>query len=214
MELYEDGTFNMDIDVATPENKIDIPHKTLPSDLPQLVHTQIRNKSISFYDKDMKLVQTTTIDLPDMHETIAGIKKLGDEYSQDEINQTIATMQGHPYLHKLDEFIAQAPTKEGITVLEQGETYATIRVDMMAMDNKSTYDVVYLMDRIRNKIAGQRIYDKDDKITQTSYYGYNNGKQQYLNAIKTEQNYELPTGNQIKMVSNSYIDNYQININL
>jgi hypothetical protein len=72
---------------------------------------------------------------------------------------------------------------------------------------------VLLIDKTLNKVVGTRIYD-NNQLLQTTFYGYNEGEVQSLNAIKTVQKIQLSSGNKIDMVSCSKIDDMEFNLNL
>jgi len=214
MELLENGTINMTINSLEFPEKIELPSQILPDDRPQITKTEIKGNSISFYDDNGNLISSTHIDIPIQVETVKQIKELKDEYTQEEINKTIATMQGHQYIENLDEFLKNNSQEKGITVIEQGDSYVTIRMDMSVEDSKNEHDIVLLIDKLRNKMVGNRIYGANDELLQTTYFGYNNGEQQYLSAIKTEQKMLLPSGKSVTLLTHNSIDNFKLDINI
>jgi hypothetical protein len=213
MELLESGVINMIIEKIAFESEIKMPHRTAPDDMPQISKTEIYGSTANFYDDKGNLLNTTHIDIPNHTETVQKIKELGNDYTMEEINNTIATMQGHLFIDNLNEFIEDAP-KQGIQVVEQGESYVTLRMPMSNIDPNMQEDVVLLIDKVLNKMVGTRIYSADDKLLQSTYFGYNDGQQKYLNAIKQEVSIILPSGKEVLMTSLSKIDNFKFDLNI
>lgn len=86
----------------------------------------------------------------------------------------------------------------------------------MPLDNIEpvmSQESVLLIDKTLNKIVGTRIYS-NNQLLQSTFFGYNKGDVQSLNAIKTIQKIQLLSGNEIDMVSYSKIDDMEFNLNL
>ena len=213
MQLLANGQMNITIDVIDFKEKIKIEHKTLPDDTPAIVKTEIVGNSIRFYDKDGNLLSQENFDFPNQMDKVEKIQELGNNYSVEDINSTLATMQGQQYISNLEEYIANA-AENGATILEQGENYVTIRTSFKHIDPRMEEDAVLLIDKSINKMVGSRIYDKDNKLLQSIFYGYKKGEVQSLNAIKIEQKMALPSGNEVNMVNLTKIDDLQMKINI
>lgn len=182
-------------------------------DTPAIVKTEIVGNSIRFYDKDGNLLSQENFDFPNQMDKVEKIQELGNNYSVEDINSTLATMQGQQYISNLEEYIANA-AENGATILEQGENYVTIRTSFKHIDPRMEEDAVLLIDKSINKMVGSRIYDKDNKLLQSIFYGYKKGEVQSLNAIKIEQKMALPSGNEVNMVNLTKIDDLQMKINI
>jgi len=212
MELFEDGTLNMVIEELEFKQKIKSPHNTLPDDSPKIVKTEITGNTISFYDKKGALLNSEPIDMPSQTQMVADIKELGKNVSLNDINNTIATMQGQQFAANLETFIANA-AQNGVQILEQGEDFVTMRMPMSTIDPKIQEETVLLIDKKKNRVVANRIYGVNNELLQSSYFGYNTGTQEYLTAIKQEGNIVLPSGKTATLETNSKIDNFNFSLN-
>ena len=161
MQLLTNGQMNITIDVLDFKEKIKINHHTLPDTSPAIFKTKIVGNSISFYDKEGNLLSQENFDFPNQIEKVKKIQELGNNYSSEDINSTLASMQGLQYISNLEEYIANA-AENGATVLEQGENYVTIRTSLKQIDPKIDEDAVLLIDKSINKMVGSRIYGKNN----------------------------------------------------
>lgn len=212
MTLLENGQMNIVINNVDFKRNINISHKTLPDDSPKIVKTEIIGNTVKFYDVNGKILSTENIPIPNHSETVKRIKEIGEKFSADDINNTIATMQGQQFIDNLKEYIANAE-QNGVEVIEQGEKFVTLRSNFSNIDPSMQGASVLLIDKSINKLVGTRVYDVDDKLVQTVFFGYNKGKVQSMNAIKVEQMEQLPTGKEVKMILLSKIDNLEFNLN-
>ncbi len=213
MYLLENGQLNMTIEEIYFEHKIKIPHKVLPDDTPKTVKTIISGNSVSCYDKNNKLLSTDKIEVQNHIEMVNSIKEIGDKFSEEDINQTIATMQGFKFINNLEEFIKDAP-KNDIQVTEQGNGYVTLRMSLSKIDPRMTEQSVLLIDRTKNKLVGSRIYSIDNELLQSTLFGYSNGEVKSLNAIRVKQLITLPSGKEIEMINISKINDLKFNLNI
>lgn len=213
MEISKNGEVSMTIDKLDFKNNIKIPHKTPPSDIPEIVRTEIFGNTAYFYTKNKKLVNSEYIEIPNQTELVEKIKKLGNKFSAEDVNQAMATMQGQFFADNLDEFIDNA-IKNGAHVIEQGDSYITLRISLKQKDQNIEQDVVLLIDRNINKVVGSRIYNAKNELLQTIYYGYNKGKVQSLKAIRVEEKTKLPSGKEVKMIISSKIEKLKFNLNI
>ena len=157
------------------------------------------------YDEDGKKVHSSHIDLPNQLELVKKVKELGSKFTAEDINSTIATMQGQKFIGNLEDFIAKAPAN-GIQVLEQGEDFVSLRMPLNKIDSRMKQESVLLIDKKLNKIVGNRIYNEHNEILQSTLYGYNSGEIKSLCAIKVNQKVKLPSGQQVDMELNTRID--------
>jgi len=213
MELFESGQMNITIEERDFKQKTRNPHKILPDTSPKIVKTVISGNSISFYDKNSKLLNTESIPIPNHIETVNKIKEIGAKFSAEDLSRTIATMQGQQFIDNLEEFIKDAP-KNGVQVMEQGKNYVTLRISYKQLDPRVKEETVLLIDKRLNKMVGTRIYSENNELLQSTFFGYSKGEVKSLNAIKIEQKIRLPSGKSIKMITNSKIDNLTFNLNI
>lgn len=213
MELMKSGQINMTIESLDFKEKIRIPHKTLPDPSPKIVKTVITGNSASFYDKNDKLLSTEKIPISNQIELVEKINKLGKNISQEDINETIATMQGHKFVANLEEFIANAPSNN-IQISERGNNLVTARMPLSKIDPRMSEDVVLLIDRNKNKLVGTRVYSANNKLLQSVLFAYNKGRVKSLKAIRTSESISLPSGSETKMITLSKIENLQFNLNI
>jgi hypothetical protein len=222
MELFESGQLDITIEEVDFSKKIRNPHKILPDDSPKIVKTVISGNTIKFYDANGKLLSTENIPIPNHSDLVKTIKDIGKDFTQKDINETIATMQGHHLIDNLEDFIKnleeennhlQKSSGSPITIIEQGDNYVTLRMPLNNIEPAMSQESVLLIDKTLNKIVGTRIYS-NNQLLQSTFFGYNKGEVQSLNAIKTIQKIQLLSGNEIDMISYSKIDDMEFNLNL
>ena len=146
MQLFENGQMNLIIEELDFERKIKIRHKILPDDSPKIVRTEIIGGMASFYDKNGELISTTPIDIPTQIEIVNKIKKLGNKFSREDVNNTLAAIQGQQFIDDLEELTKNA-SKNGVQVIEQGQNYVTLRMSQKHIDPRIEEEVVYLVDK-------------------------------------------------------------------
>ncbi len=222
MELFESGQLDITIKEVGFSKKIRNPHKILPDDSPKIVKTVISGNTIKFYDANGKLLSTENIPIPNHSDLVKTIKDIGKDFTPEDINDVITTMQGHHLIDNLEEFIKnleeennhlQKSSGSPITIIEQGDNYVTLRMPLNNIEPAMSQESVLLIDKTLNKIVGTRIYS-NNQLLQSTFFGYNKGKVQSLNAIKTIQKIQLVSGNEIDMISYSKIDDMEFNLNL
>lgn len=180
---------------------------------PKTVRTEIIGGIASFYDKNGELLGTASINLPNQLETVDRIKKLGVKFSTRDVNKTMAAIQGQQFVDDLEELIKNA-AKNGVQVLEQGENHVTMRMSQRHINPRIEEEVVLLIDKKMNRVVGNRVYDVNNELLQTTFFEYSKGEEKYLNAIKQEQKVRLPSGKEVKMVANTKISNFKFNLNI
>ena len=213
MQLFENGQMSLTIEELDFERKINVRHKTIPDDSPKIVKTEIIGGMASFYDKKGELISKTPIDLPNQIEIVNKIKKLGNNFSSEDVNNTLAILQGQQLVDNLDELTKNA-SKYGVRILEQGENYITLRMSQKHIDPRIEEEVVLLIDKNINRIVGNRIYSANNKLLQTTFFGYSNDEDKVLNTIRLEQNIPLPSGKEINSITLSKIDDFKFNLNI
>jgi hypothetical protein len=222
MELFENGQLDITIEEVDFSKKIRNPHKILPDDSPKIVKTVISGNTIKFYDADGELLSTENIPIPNHSDLVKTIKDIGKDFTPEDINETIATMQGHHLIDNLEDFIKNLEEENNhllkssgspITIIEQGDNYVTLRMPLDNIEPAMSQESVLLIDKTLNKIVGTRIYS-NNQLLQSTFFGYNKGEVQSLNAIKTIQKIQLLSGNEIDMISYSKIDDMEFNLNL
>ncbi|MDA9317078.1 hypothetical protein N9Q58_04100 [Polaribacter sp.] len=222
MELFESGQLDITIEEVDFSKKIRNPHKILPDDSPKIVKTVISGNTIKFYDDKGSLLNTENIPIPNHSDLVKTIKEIGKDFTPEDINDVITTMQGHNLIDNLEEFIKtleeennhlQRSSGSPITIIEQGDNYVTLRMPLNNIEPAMSQESVLLIDKTLNKIVGTRIYS-NNQLLQSTFFGYNKGDVKSLNAIKTIQKIQLLSGNEIDMISYSKIDNMEFNLNL
>ena len=222
MVLFENGQMDITIEEKNLKKQTNIQHKILPDDNPKIVKTIIRGNIITFYDENGTLLGTENIPIPNHSDLVKTIKDIGKDFSSEDINDVITTMQGHHLIDNLEEFIKdldeenyhrKSSSGSPITIIEQGDNYVTLRMPLNNIEPAMSQESVLLIDKTLNKIVGTRIYS-NNQLLQSTFFGYNKGEVQSLNAIKTIQKIQLLSGNEIDMISYSKIDDMEFNLNL
>ncbi len=211
MQLSESGEVSLTIDKLNFKNKIKIPNNTPANDIPEIVRTEIIGNTAYFYDKSKKLKGSEHIEIPNQIKLVEKIKKLRDKFSEEDINEALATMQGQFFADNTEEFIKNA-SENGAEIQELEDGYITVRMPLKDMGQN--LETVLLINKNINKLVGNRIYNEKNELLQTVYYGYNKGKIQSLNAVRVEEKISLPSGKEIKMTTNSKIENLKFNLNI
>lgn len=226
MALFESGQMDITIKALDFKEKIKNLHKILPDDSPQIVKTVISGSTIKFYDENDKLLNTETIPIPDHTELVKTIKDIGTEFSPEDVNSVVATMQGHHLIDNLEDFIKDLGYQNGtlskssknntdpITIVEQGDNFVTLRMPLSAAEPAMNQEAVLLIDKTLNKLVGTRIYNSGNTLLQSTFFGYNDGEVQSLNAIKTIEKVTLASGDEVDMITYSKIDDMELNLNL
>lgn len=229
MNLYETGQLSIIIEEIDFEKKINIPHQVLPDDTPQVSKTVISDNTIRFYDKNGSLLGTEHMPLPDHSDLVKTINDMGDEHSDEDINKVVTTMQGDHLGDNLEDFLKDLIEEKqddndfeyqsfaesnGITIIKQDEKHVTLRVPLNNINPAISEVAVLLIDKSANKLVGTRMYDASNKLLQTTYLGYNKGVVAYLNAIKTLEIEELPSGKKVEHITYTEINDFDFNLNL
>jgi len=211
IEFMENGAVNMTIKDVSFDKKIVIPHKTLPNTSPKIVKTEIFGNTANYYDSNNKLISSVNVEIPLQTDLVERIHKLGENFTVEELNDPITTLQGVNFIKNLDDFIAQADSN--VIVSNQGEEMITIRVNLSYLNPKNTGSSVLLIDKVNKRLLATRIYSDINELLQTTFYGYNKDTKN-LDAIKTIQAFRLPSGNVIKSISTSKIEKLTFKINI
>lgn len=209
MQLLESGQMNLTIEELDFKEKIDIKHKVLPDNSPKIVKTEINRNSAKFYNANGKLISQAPMDMPNQYKLVERIKNMGSKISKEEINKTIAAIQGQQFIDDLDALRNNA-SENGVKILEQGENHVTMRMPKDDLKNET----VLLVDKGNKKIVGSRIYNSGNELLESTFFGYGNDDYQFLNAIRKEVNIELPSGKTTNTFINTKFDNYKFNLNI
>lgn len=120
----------------------------------------------------------------------------------------------------LENFLAQIKASNPIVreveefqILEENEAYVTIRVDMAQFEPGQTGINVMLLDKEKNRMVANRMYDEGDEVLQTTYYGYAKGETEALDAIRVEEPVLLEEPAEITKVTLTKISDLNISIN-
>lgn len=209
MQLFESGQTSLTIEELDFKQKIKIKHKILPDNSPKIIKTEIIGNSAKFYDMNGKLISQAPMSLPNQHELAERIKKMGAKISSEDVNKTVAAIQGQQFIDDLDALINNT-AKNGVRVLEQGKNHITIRMPKDNLDNET----VLLVDKGINKIVGSRVYNRDNELLESTFFRYSKEDNQFLNAIRKEVKTELPSGKKINTIINTRFENYKFNLNI
>lgn len=213
MTLLNSGQMNVTIENIAFENTINLPHHAPQNTTLGVTKTEIFGNAVFFYDNNGRLLAHESFPAGNFNEMVELINGLREKYSVLGINRILANMQGHLYVENLNRFIENA-AENGIEVMEHNDHLVTLRADFKRIDPRAEGSSVILVDRIRNRLLGVRIYDSANTLIQSVVYGYNRGERQTLNAIKVEQNQELVNGIEVKLITYIKIDNLEFSVNI
>jgi hypothetical protein len=222
MELFESGQLDITIEELDFSEKIRIPHETMPDKSPKIVKTVISGNIIKFYDANSKLLNTENIQISNHSDLVKTIKDIGKDYTPEEINDVITTMQGHQFTDNLEAFIKdieednnylQKSSESSASIVKQDDRYVLVRMPLNNTETASNEESFLVLDKKSNKIVGNRIYI-DDELIQTTTYGYDEGAVKSLKSVHTTEKVKLISGNETDMTTISNIEDMKFNINL
>lgn len=216
MQLFEDGQMHMIIEELDFEKKTTVQHQILPDPFPKIVKTVIEGNTVRFYNTKGTLMGAENIPIPNNLEMAKTIKALGDQFSEEDIYDAIATMQGQQFVGNLEKFLnSGAIPRNGTNIIEQGENYVTLRVPFNSIETGMEGESVLLIDKTMNKLVASRTYSIENELLQSTFLGYSQGDKKALNAIRVEEKVTLPSGEEVTQTTNSQIEmlNFSVNIN-
>ena len=205
MFIMPDGTVNMVIEEMDFERIINIEHEVDPNDVPRITRSEITGNVATYYDSNRKMVCATPIEMQKQTELVKRIKMLGEKFGYEEVAKSFATMQGGIFEEAIEKMIADARAKGNYIAYD--EHYATVRTNLADAVAGATGEAVVIVDRKINKIVAYVNYDENEKETLRIYYGYEKEGAPILNATRTEQTIELPSGAEVWQITCTKIDN-------
>jgi hypothetical protein len=212
MTLLPNGEIRMITENLNLEKPINLPHQTVPSDIPEIKRSEIIGSRISFYDVNGKLVGNEEFKTPKQTQLVDEIKKMKNHSSEEEIAEAIATMQGQVFIRNMQTFLTEARI-QGAFVLE-GERYVTVRQDLAKMGINQQGSCVTLIDMQQGKILGYTIYDEKENMIQKTYYRYHKKGVRSIANIQTEEIFQLPSGIEVSKITQLNFDNLVYKLNL
>ncbi len=207
MKLFENGEMELSVQELTHPNKIDLKHKTLPNDVPDIMKTETKDGMIKFYDKDNRLIHSQEFELPNQIEMVNKLKSIGKDYSPEMMKNMTESQYGKLFMDNLNELLKN-PSKEGVKVTSQNEKFVTLRKPTGERGQES----VTLVNKEKKRVVGSRIY-QDNELVMSMYYGYDS-KTSRVNATKQLMKVALPSGSEVNQEVNTIITDYQFDINL
>lgn len=218
--LYETGEAQLTIEHLSQNEGIKIPHEDLPDDRSPVKKTIIYGGEISWYDGSGALLGTETMDRLDYSTWISDIKQIKDTNSKEDINKALRNFQSQFFKANLEKFLENIKANNPIVreieqfqILEENETYVTIRLDLAQFEPGQTGINVMLIDKDKNRMVANRIYTESNEILQTTYYGYTKGDSEALDAIRVEEPLILEGQIELTKVTLNKISNLNISIN-
>jgi hypothetical protein len=213
MVLLPSGEVNMIIEKLKLEKPINIPHQTIPSDIPEIVRTEILGSQISFFDASGKLVATEETQLPRQTQLLEELKRVRSHSSEEEIAEAIATMQGHFFVKNMETYLREVEA-QGAFIQQHDGGYVTVRQDLSKMGINQRGASVMLLGMKQGKMLAYVIYDENEKLVQSTSYKYRSEGVQSVEAIQTREVFELPSGIEVSKITLMKFDNltYKLNI--
>ncbi|MCL2073747.1 MAG: hypothetical protein FWH18_07495 [Marinilabiliaceae bacterium] len=209
VEVYimPDGTINMAIEEMDFERKINIPHEIEPSDVPQTKRTEIIGNTVTFYDGSRRMLATENFQSEKMVEWAEQIK----QSSNQDAAQKYANLQSNIWGQTIENTIEEARTR-GMFV-EYDDQIVSVRQNLCDIMHQATGAIVTIIDRNINKMVAYTIYDENEKITSTMFFGYETEGAHLMNATRTETVLEMPSGAEVLQITSTKIENYIFNLN-
>lgn len=218
--LHESGEAELTIFHSSKNEGIKIPHEDLPDDRPDIKKTVIFGGKISLFDGAGTLISSESIDRLDYSNLISDIKKIKSENSQEEISKALKSFQSQFFEANLKGFLEEIKGNKPVVrqieefqILEENETYVTIRVEMNPSESSQPGTNVLLIDKDKNRLVANRLYDRSDEVAQTTYYGYAKGQIEALDAIRIEEPFLVEEGAEITKVTLTKLSNLNISLN-
>ena len=210
MFLMPDGSVNMTIEELDFERTIKIPHKIQPDNNSKITKTEIVGGIACFYDKTGKMTDRQPVEIPNQKGLAEQIKKLRNDFGTDEVAKAFNTMRGMIFDQAIDQMLADAKTRGKVT--EYDEQFVTVRTKFSDYMPDAKGAAVILVDRNINKIVSSVIYDEKENETSRNYFGYEKNGAPILNATRTEQLIELPSGAKVWQITDTKIDKMKYNL--
>jgi hypothetical protein len=218
--LHETGEAQLNIEHLSKNEGIKIPHEDLSDDRAPVKKTVIYGGEISWYDGSGALLGSQPMQRLDYSAWITEIKKIKETNSKEEINRALRNFQSQFFKANLENFIEQIKKSNPIVreieefqILEENETYVTIRVDLAQFEPGQTGINVMLIDKNKNRMVANRIYTEGNEILQTTYYGYAKGETGALDAIRVEEPLFLEEKIELTKVTLTKISDLNISLN-
>jgi len=209
--LMPDGSVNMSIEKLDFERIIRIPNEIASSDFPEIKRTEIIGNNAVFYDVNRKILGSQQIMLPKQKQLADQIKQYGEQLGYEALAKAYATMQGAPFDQSVEKIITEARAKGQLT--EYDAQFATVRTKLSEVNPDAKGANVAIIDRNINKVVASTNYDEKERMTRCTYYGYEKESAPMLNAIRTEQLIQLPSGAEVWQISCTKIENLKLKIN-
>jgi len=211
MVLLADGTVNMTIEQMKFERNIKIPHQTLPNDMPGVHKTVVMGNTVSLYDINGNLIGVQQMEMPKKIELAEQVKKMGAQYSDEEIAQVLSGMHGSHFEQNFEKMIAEAKAKGQLT--EHGEQYVSIRVNFSDIKPGAKGAGVMLVNKDSKKKVASITYNEKDEAIHRMYYGYEKEGTPIQSATRSELLVKVPSNNEVWKVTSSKIENFKFKIN-
>ncbi|MEE9349492.1 MAG: hypothetical protein V3U80_05550 [Flavobacteriaceae bacterium] len=93
------------------------------------------------------------------------------------------------------------------------ENFVDLRMPFTEIDSRLTKETVTLIDKSLERIVGTKLYDVNNKLIQSILFWYDI-ETHSLKGIRMEEDLKLPSGQLIKKVTTTKIDNLIYKINL
>ncbi|RZS95689.1 hypothetical protein [Cecembia calidifontis] len=218
--LFETGEARLSIEHLAKNEGIKIPHEDLPDDRSPVKKTVIYGGEISWYDGSGVLLGSESVDRLDYSSWISDIKQIKETNSKEDINRALRNFQSQFFKVNLEKFLENIKANNPIVreieefqILEENETYVTIRVDLAQFEPGQTGINVMLIDKNKNRMVANRIYTEGYEILQTTYYGYSKKDIETLDAIRVEEPLLLEEPVEVTKVTLNKISNLNISLN-
>lgn len=212
MKIFEKGDVYMEIERLEVDRPIDIPHQTLPSDIPAIHKTIIDGNVAQNFSKSGSLLSTSTVEIPNQSKLVSYIKEVGQCYSSEILNHALTNLYSINLGESIDDFLANAMA-DGYTVTNIGENYFTVRIPLSLVDPNLTQEAVLLFESKTNRIVGTRLYD-NEVLVSTTLFGYGPPENPGLKAIKQTSIDKLPSGMLVELEIISKFEDVKITINI
>lgn len=152
---------------------------------------------------------------------MSDIKEIKNNNSKDDINRAIRKFQSAFFKNRLIDFIETVKnnnspilkTSQAYQIFEENDATVTFSIDLSQIEQGQQGRSLIVIDKVKNRLIADRIFDDFNQVVQATYYGYTSGELELMDAIRTEQQIRIGSVNEIHKITCTKISNFSFNLN-